>query len=500
MTLTDWLESSLEKNSTRDAVRMNGIDLTYFQLSQASANFAAELRKCGVSQGCRVAIHFEKSIEAVVAIFAVLRLGAAYVPIDTHLPLRRKQKLLKLAAPSLIVDGGNPLEESDGIQSLSLMSESLDFTPCYTPLRNKDPDEKTAAYILFTSGSTGEPKAVEISQSAALAFTLWAANFFHLGPTDTIGACAGFHFDLSTFDLFASIGSGSKTVLLRDGVAGFPSELAKFLEIEKISVLYSVPSTLSLLAEFIGDENSKWPNLRLLLCAGDIFPTKAALKIRALSGAKIFNLYGPTETNVCTAWEYDNRDSAKPVPIGLPVAGAKCAIVDENLQPVAIGETGELYVGGPTLMTGYLNDENATKQALLNIPQLGLCYRTGDSAFQDQAGLFYFRGRNDSQIKSCGYRIHPAEIESVLKQHPGVVEAAVIGIPDTRLGKRLVAFLETNGKAEEESVHELLKRELPGYMIPDTIRFLERLPRNANGKIDRGLLAKEIAMHQRDLS
>ena len=492
MTLTDWLENSLERNSDFEAIRMNGESLIYSHLNHASANFALELKKLGATEGSRIAIHLEKSLEAVVAILAALRLGAAYVPIDTNLPVQRKCKLLTLIDPIIIVEGRKKIADFNGGQRISFFRKDIDPTPRAAPLRDEKIAVKTAAYILFTSGSTGNPKAVEISQAAALAFTSWAADFFNLSRTDSIAACSGFHFDLSTFDLFSSLGSGSKVVLMRDGLAGFPSELAKFLDKEKISVLYSVPSTISLLAEFSIGDVRKWPNLRLVISAGDAFPTKAAQKIHAGSQTKIFNLYGPTETNVCTAWEYDGRDYTLPVPIGSPVAGALCAVLDESLNPVPSGETGELYVSGPTLMTGYLNDRDATGQALVSTPQTGLYYRTGDIAFRDDSGLFYFVGRRDSQLKSCGYRIHPLEIESALKLHDGVLDAAVIGVPDTRLGNRLIAFLETNGKTSETALFDSLRRELPAYMIPEEIRFLDRLPRNTNGKIDRDLLKKEI--------
>lgn len=431
-----------------------------------------------------MALHLEKSVPAVAAIIAALRRGIAYVPIDPRLPTRRKKALLDAVRPDLLLDNERLPCESTAIPRL-VWSDELRQPTGTSHTVSVSP--RTPAYYLFTSGSTGTPKVVEISQEAALAFPLWAAETFSLGPGDVTAGVSALHFDLSTFDLFATLGSGAKLVLTPPNLQSFPAQFSQFLETHRVTALYGVPSTLSLLARSGKLPERDLSALRLVLSAGDVFSEQAAQDIHSISGCRVFNLYGPTETNVCTALEW--KPELSPMPIGVPVAGDSCAVVREDLSLAGIGETGELVVSGPTLMTGYFDDPEATAKAFLDL-EGRRAYRTGDLVRRDASGIYHFAGRASGMLKCYGHRIHPAEVEYVLRKHPAVRDCAVIGIEDALAGQiphGLVVLAPEYERIPEDSLLEHLGAELPPYMIPHAFTSCDELPYNANGKIDRRL-------------
>lgn len=360
--------------------------------------------------------------------------------------------------------------------------------------------ETDLAYILYTSGSTGRPKGVMLSHQNALTFVEWCAETFHVTSEDKLSNHAPLHFDLSVFDVYNTIEAGATVYLVTEDIALFPTTLANFIESKGITVWYSVPSALVLLLLHANLQREKLARLRTILFAGEVFPMKYLRQlVELLPGVDFYNLYGPTETNVCTYYKVEpsRLDSMDKLPIGIACENTEVFAVNDQDQIVtAVGETGELYVRGPAVTYGYWADsEKTAKMVVPNRFQKNFqenMYRTGDLVSLAEDGNYYFLGRRDSMIKSRGYRIELGEIESALLSHPGVKEAAAIAIPDDIVGNRIKAVVSTHEsqtlKPAELQSHCAVK--IPKYMIPEIIDFMDDLPKTSTGKIDRVRLAQ----------
>jgi amino acid adenylation domain-containing protein len=325
------------------------------------------------------------------------------------------------------------------------------------------------------------------SHSSALAFVEWAAAEIGVGPEDRLSSHAPFHFDLSTFDLFAAAAASAAVVLVPREASVFPRELARFIREAGITVWYSVPSALSMLATRGGLAEEGLDELRAVLFAGEVFPTKYLRQLMELvPRARFYNLYGPTETNVCTWYEVPRgeRTGPDPIPIGRPIPGDDVRVVDEDGGSVPAGATGELLVHGATVMLGYWGDPERTALVLETAGGERI-YRTGDLVSEASDGNLMFVGRRDAQVKSRGYRIELGEIENALHAHDQVAECAVVAIPDELVTNRLKAFVvPREGLAAPEIMHWCRER-LPPQMVPDEVELCTELPRSSTGKIDR---------------
>jgi amino acid adenylation domain-containing protein len=360
--------------------------------------------------------------------------------------------------------------------------------------------ETDLAYILYTSGSTGTPKGVMISHRSSLTFVEWAAAAAGLCEEDRVCSPAPLHFDLSVFDIFATCHAAACLAVIPDGGATFPVSIARWLESEQISVWYSVPSVLTLLVCFGNLHQFDLSRLRAVIFAGEVFPSKYLARLMAeLPHPRYLNWYGPTETNVCTAFEVPaSRADEGPIPIGKPCANTEVfAVTSEGSQVSRPGEEGELYVRGPSLMRGYWGLPAKTREALVQNPFRAdydeLVYRTGDLVTLDPTGNYAYLGRRDAMVKIRGYRVELGEVEAALYRHPVIREAAVLPLPDELLGSRLRAVVSADGAGSvtRENVLDHCRQWLPSYMVPDIVEFRESLPRTSTGKVDRTSLARE---------
>jgi amino acid adenylation domain-containing protein len=355
------------------------------------------------------------------------------------------------------------------------------------------------AYILYTSGSTGTPKGVMISHRASLTFVDWAAACAGLTEEDRVCSPAPLHFDLSVFDVFAACQAAACMTVVPENTSIFPARLAQWLERERISVWYSVPSVLTMLATHGNLPGFDLSGLRAVVFAGEVFPAKYLNRLMAeLPSARYLNWYGPTETNVCTWYEVPpgSAELTAPVPIGKACANTDAfAVTSEGDRVTKPGEEGELYVRGSGLMRGYWGDQEKTRRMLVSNPFQPaydeLAYRTGDLVTLDDEGNFVFLGRRDGMVKTRGYRVELGEVETALYAHPAIREAVVLPVPDELLGNRLRAVISADGAASltREDVVNHCRRRLPSYMVPDVVEFREALPRTSTGKVDRAGLA-----------
>jgi acyl-CoA synthetase (AMP-forming)/AMP-acid ligase II len=339
-----------------------------------------------------------------------------------------------------------------------------------------------------------------ISHRNSLTFVEWAAAAAGLRELDRVCSPAPLHFDLSVFDIFATCRAAACLAVLPEGAATFPVSIARWLESERISVWYSVPSVLTLLASYGNLRRFDLARLRTVIFAGEVFPPKHLARLmEVLPRPCYLNWYGPTETNVCTAFEVPvGGADAGPVPIGKACANTEVfAVTSDGLRVRRPGEEGELYVRGPSLMRGYWGQPARTREVLVPhpFPEAGdeLVYRTGDLVTLDPAGNYAYLGRRDSMVKIRGYRVELGEVEAALYRHPAIGEAAVLPVADELLGSRLRAVVTANGQGDltRECVLDHCRQWLPGYMVPDVVEFREALPRTSTGKVDRAGLAAE---------
>ena len=510
------LEASAARTPDATAVVQGGRTISYGELDAQAGRLSGALAELGVRRGDRVCLYLEKSIESVVGIYAVLKAGAAYVPLDPQAPAARLSYIARDAGARVLLSGIEKREHWEalcaGAQDLGalviLNADDAQGPAGVRTLTSADlagararthPDtvDSDLAYILYTSGSTGLPKGVMLTHRNGLAFVEWAAETFAVCAQDRLSSHAPLHFDLSTFDLFAAALAGAAVVLVPARVSVFPSEVRRFIESAGITVWYSVPSILTMLVLRGGLSAGELPRLRTILFAGEVFPTNHLRALTRLLGhVRFANLYGPTETNVCTWWEVSGlaQDSDDPIPIGRPIDNVDVFAVTEGGDRAAPGEVGELYVRGATVMAGYLGDPEKTASRLIPDPFGGVLsqpvYRTGDLVQQTPDGTFRFLGRRDTQVKSRGYRIELGDVEAAIYSHPAVLECAVIAVADELVTNRLLAYVTTREECSAAELTRSCSVQIPAYMIPEEFTFLDTMPRTSTGKVDRRALAE----------
>ncbi len=505
--------------------------MTYSELDGLSNRVARALLAQGVAPGDRVGLLAPKSAAAIVAIYGALKAGACYVPLDPSAPAGRLSAIMRdsgiavvLAdsgrAPaaaalagavpqlrSVIVVGphwGQQGADAAGPSSpgLAVLAWDAVLTEPDRAVAGDPAIETDLAYILYTSGSTGTPKGVMISHRNSLTFVEWAAACAGLEEQDRVCSPAPLHFDLSVFDIFATCLAAACVVVCPPGAATFPVRLTEQMEKERISVWYSVPSVLTLLVTYGNLAKFDLSRLRAVIFAGEVFPVKHLRRLMAaLPHARYLNWYGPTETNVCTAFEVpvgaDSAGPPDPVPIGKACANTDVfAVANDGRRVSRPGEVGELYARGPSLMQGYWAQPGRTQEVLVPNPFQAAyretVYRTGDLVTLDEDGNYIYLGRHDGMVKTRGYRVELGEVEAALYEHPAIHEAVVLPVPDELLGSRLRAIISAEGPdgLTREQVLDHCRQRLPGYMVPDVVEFCEELPRTSTGKVDRAGLAR----------
>jgi clorobiocin biosynthesis protein CloN4 len=455
---------------------------TYAELDRHADALAWALAERGVGRGDRVVVRAAKSPAAVAATQAALRVGACYVPVAASAPPERAAALAAdCAAAAVVADPGGaaPLRALLGPGTPVLGTAAPDAPPGPFPDPGTGPGD--LAYVLYTSGSTGRPKGVRITHGAARAFVDWAVRELGVGPGDRLANHAAFTFDLSVLDLYAAFTAGAAVSLVPEDAAFAPALLVDHLHRERVTVWYSVPSALALMMRDGGLlDRPAPPHLRAVLFAGEPFPIAPLRDLAGWTGARLLNLYGPTETNVCTFHEVRPEDLRRdaPVPIGRAACGDRVRAVRPDGAAAGPGETGELVVEGPTVMRGYWG-----------APDLEGPYRTGDLVRVRADGAFDFLGRRDRMLKVRGYRIEAGEVESVLATHPEVAEAAVV-VHGAGLDAALAAFVVPVPGARPGvlSLKRHSAQRLPPYMVVDRVRLVAELPRTGNGKVDRDAL------------
>lgn len=506
MVLHRYLDDAVARHADRTAVmEPSGARITYRQLVELSDAVRDTLVALGVKPGDRVGLYLRKSIDTVAAIFGILKTGAAYVPVDPGAPPSRDAYILhncqvKVAFVESRFDAAfreqstllGPLPTILNLPSVGGgegLRECLKSAP-RTPSKSVERGPDDLAYILYTSGSTGKPKGVMISQRNATSFVDWCSDVFQPTPEDRFSSHAPFHFDLSILDIYTSLKHGASLLLIPEDVGKEPLGLAQLIADFKLTVWYSAPSILSLLAQFGKLETRDYSSIRLVLFAGEVFPLVHLRSIKKLwPTPTYFNLYGPTETNVCNFFELPERipeDRTEPMPIGEVCRHLRGKVVDAEQREVSRGAEGELCIAGESVLLGYWGLPELTAGAFLNDASDGRWYRTGDLVIEESDGVFVYKGRRDRMVKKRGYRIELGEIESCLYRHPNVREAAVLAMTDANGDVKIRAHVASrDGKPISLiALKQFCSENIPVYMVPDTFQFHASLPKTSTDKID----------------
>jgi amino acid adenylation domain-containing protein len=520
------LTESAERHPDAEAVRLLDQALSYAELEKLSNQLAHALIEIGVVPGDRVGIYLHKSPAAIASIFGIMKTGACYVPVDPNAPGLRLAEIARQCSLRVLITSFSLCEKLsvavfnecsmaaifviDKSPDMPLpapavtFADSLPSQPIAPPTVNVI--DQDLAYILFTSGSTGTPKGVMLSHLNALTFVNWACDTFAISDTDRLSSHAPFNFDLSVFDIFVAIKAGAAISLVPEGLSSFPVQLSSFIQDQGITVWYSVPMVLTMLTRGKLEERDL-SRLRLVLFAGEVFPIKHLRNLRRmLPNPRLANLYGPTETNVCTWYEVGQIPEAQttPVPIGKACVNMAVIAIDDAGKPVlAPGKEGLLYARGSNVMQGYYGRPSVSAACFISNPFASgreeKLYCTGDWVTIDENGDFLLIGRKDHMIKTRGYRVELGEIEAVMLAHPAVSEGVALAIPDEAIGNTIHAIVTVSDSNSLTSTE--LKRhcaeKLPSYMVPEKIEFCQMLPRTGTGKIDRQRLLSETIKRPR---
>lgn len=506
--LHQFFVQAAQRYPERTAVIEPGVEsITYRELAALSDRVRDHLYNNGVRIGDRVGIYMRKSIDTIAIIYGILKAGGVYVPVDPGAPTARNAFIMHNCAVKLIftesrfesclrdelqqlgsVPGFFIVERTGGGESLNEALESAGSQ--YPAAADKVvPESDDLAYILYTSGSTGKPKGVMLTHENAVSFVNWCSTVFEPAETDRFSSHAPFHFDLSILDIYLPLKHGAALVLVAEEIGKDPVRLAPLIAEQRITCWYSAPSILSLLAQYGNLAHQDYSALRLVLFAGEVFPVRHLRTLTTLLPTpKYFNLYGPTETNVCTFYELSlpvPEARTIPFPIGKVCAHLVGKVVDESGCEVPPGEAGELCISGSAVMRGYWALDEQTSRAFL-ADDSGRWYRTGDIVVEADDGNYTYQGRRDRMVKRRGYRVELGEIEAGLYRHALVKEAAVVAISDEEAGVRIKAFLSCR-EVKRPSIIELKRfcsENLPLYMIPDQFVWCEVLPKTSTDKID----------------
>ncbi|KAA6224503.1 amino acid adenylation domain-containing protein [Streptomyces albofaciens JCM 4342] len=470
------------------AVTDGGTALTYAGLAAAAHGFARVLRERGVRPGDAVGVLLPHSVPTVVTQLAVWWAGGHYVPLDPDHPAPRIATMLETAGAVLTV-GNKDLTEAAGIPGDRALPPPAGPGQAgdAAPFGAYDPD--AVAYVMFTSGSTGQPKGVAVTHRG-IARLAHRPEYVMITPRDRVLFHSPVTFDASAFEVWGALANGAAVaVSTADRLS--PAGLAR--DAERLGATVTVLTT-ALFHHLAARRSPLFGVLRGVLVGGEALSAQHARSVlRAHPWLELVNGYGPTEaTTFATAHRVADADCDAPPPIGRPVAGATAYVLDEAGEPVAPGVRGELWIGGPRLALGYVGQPDRTAERFVDHPTAGRLYRTGDVVSARPDGTLDFHGRTDDQIKVRGFRIEPGEIEHALREHAGVADAAVVVQRPAPDDARLVAFVapEDGAAPGAAALRAHLEERLPAHLIPNAWAFVDALPMTGVGKVDRRALAE----------
>lgn len=499
-----FLDETEKRFPDKTAVTDGDKSITYSEYKGLAANIGTGILKKfeDFRKNRPIAVFLPKGMEVLISFMGILYSGNTYIPLDTAMPEKRLKRIVENLNPSLVI---TDIKHSKILESLGIAKEKQCL---YHEISAEEADRKLIdkalkqvidtdpIYIMYTSGSTGNPKGVVIPHKGVIDYAIWLEETFHINENEILGNQSPFYFDNTVLDIYACLKTGASLVIIPDVFFQFQTKVLAYLNEMKISFIFWVPTIYINLANagILGEE--ALPHLKKALFCGEIMPNKQLNVWRkAYPDVLYANLYGPTEiTDVCTYYIIDREFSdSDPLPIGIPCENMNVLILDQEDKPVKKGAVGELCILGTGLSLGYYGEKELTDKVFRQNPLNGKyaerIYCTGDLVYEGEDGLLMFSGRKDSQIKHRGNRIEMGEIEVAAKSLKDVLNACVLYDYEK---SEIVLFLETEEEPDLKNIKKNLLGLLPKYMLPQRINRLEKFPYTANSKIDRVKLKEMI--------
>ncbi|WP_148639250.1 non-ribosomal peptide synthetase, partial [Aquimarina longa] len=483
--LIDVFRTQVSQDPDRVALELGESTLTYRELEDASNRMVTYLRSENIDPGNHVGILFDRDVDMLISMLGILKSGCAYVPLDASLPMDRLTHIIEDAEITHILYADDVLRSSLDISGVHYLSTSVvsDYDATVEVL---DRSMDSTAYVMYTSGSTGVPKGIMITDRNILT-RINDPGAIHINSTDRVLQWSNYAFDGSTYEIYASLLNGASLHLISGSVASDAIALSEEIKSKELSVVFMTTALFNSLVDYGLPSVS---SLRLLLFGGEqvsLFHARKALEV--LGPDRLVHVYGPTEATVYATYYPINSisDTAYTVPIGYPLSNTCIYILNSSQEVLPIGVSGELCISGTGLAKGYLNREDLTKEQFIAHPfkEGERLYKTGDLARWLPDGSIEFVGRIDHQVKIRGYRIELGEIENVLSSHPLISSSCVVAHMDTSNNKRLVGYIVSEEGLDKKEIYNYLKKSLPEYMIPQLWVTLEAMPLTSNGKIDK---------------
>jgi aspartate racemase len=491
-------EKQVRQTPEATALVFDQKSITYSELNNHANQLAHFLSLRGVGKGSRVGIYFPKSLEMIVSVIGVMKTRAAYVPLDPSFPKERLESLVIDAQVQVILDGFPPNNIFDNLDCEIIPLEKIQNKLTRNNKSNPDllSEPGDLIYIVYTSGSTGKPKGIPISHRSVVNYLDYFTRYCKLKTNDIVLQIPPLSFDASVEDIFGTLISGGKLVLLKEESLVDMGNIFKVIEQEGITcILSTVPSFWRAFSSYAANHLLNTQTVRLITISGEVLYYSDCKKLWEIFGSKtsLINTYGPTECTIVTTYYQIPKNLEKDIPVyvGRPIQNTQVYILDDYLSPVPIGIVGEMYIGGAGLAVGYLNRprltaENFIPNTFVSKPGDRL-YRTGDMARYHPDGVIEFLGRNDRQVKIRGNRVEIGEVESVIRTHSSIGDVAVVSEKDTLKETLLIAHVTPLNQKSLPDVSELrnyLQKKLADYMVPSIFIFLDTLPITSTGKID----------------
>jgi len=477
------------------AVESRDGSVTYQELNARATSLARHLMEVGVKADDVVGLSMSRSVDAIVSMLAVLRAGAAYLPLERSSPPARRRRYLEDARVTHVISDQDDPEIVDAGRKVVIVN-AVNRSPATrssdsTSLSSSVPEDK--AYVMFTSGSTGEAKGVVVPHRAITRLVV-NTNYIRISREDKILQLSPLSFDASTFEIWGALLNGATLVLSCESVVD-PNAIKRDVAERNVTIMWLTAALFHLIGDRYIDAIRP---VKILLAGGDVLSPRVVNKVLdEIPGITVINGYGPTENTTftcCHRMTCENRPSAQGVPIGRPVSGTEAFVLDERLSPVAAGEVGELFASGRGVALGYLNEDSSGSFFRDEKMCEGLIYRTGDLVRENEKHELEFVGRKDNLVKLRGFRISLDGIRQSLLQIEDVVDAVVFARKEEAGEQLLIAYVKRRqgSPLEASEIRRQLRTVVSNYMIPDSIILTEVLPITANGKVDRTLLMSRV--------